>query len=155
MALIIHPTIQNTPNADYHFITRLEEKALEIYIGNEETRKVKEFDYIIEISDENQVYEPLTYKVNAILQLQFDDTRKYNILQEIHKVSDFMYHCNNGKLLIHCGEGVSRSPSILIMYLIHIYKYTYLDAFNIISSKRFIKPNIGFMKQLQKMNIKY
>jgi predicted protein tyrosine phosphatase len=153
MALIIHPTIQNTPKADYHFITKLDEKALEIYIGNEETRKVKEFDYIIEIANEHQLYEPLSYKVNAILQLQFDDTRKYNILQEIHKVVDFMEHCNNGKLLIHCGEGVSRSPSILIMYLIHRYKYTYLDAFSVIYSKRFIKPNVGFMKQLQNMNI--
>ena len=55
-----------------------------------------------------------------------------------------------GRVLIHCYKGVSRSVSILISYLIYLYKWTYDEAFDFVQSKRSIaNPNIGFYLQLK------
>ena len=37
----------------------------------------------------------------------------------------------NGRILIHCYKGVSRSVSVLISYLIYLYKWTYDKAFDL------------------------
>ena len=56
----------------------------------------------------------------------------------------------NGRILIHCYKGVSRSVSVLISYLIYSYKWTYDKAFDFVQSKRPIaNPNIGFYLQLK------
>ena len=56
----------------------------------------------------------------------------------------------NGRVLIHCYKGVSRSVSIVIAYLIYLYKWTYDEAFDFVQSKRSIaNPNIGFYLQLK------
>ena len=56
----------------------------------------------------------------------------------------------NGRILIHCYKGVSRSVSVLISYLIYLYKWTYDKAFDFIQLKRPIaNPNIGFYLQLK------
>ena len=56
---------------------------------------------------------------------------------------------NNGKILIHCLEGVSRSVSICIAYLILKFNYDYFKAFNLIRSKRRVaSPHPKFIAQL-------
>ena len=56
----------------------------------------------------------------------------------------------NGRILIHCYKGVSRSVSVLISYLIYLYEWTYDKAFDFVQSKRPIaNPNIGFYLQLK------
>ena len=55
-----------------------------------------------------------------------------------------------GRVLIHCYKGVSRSVSIVIAYLIYLYKWSYDKAFDFVQSKRSIaNPNIGFYLQLK------
>lgn len=52
-------------------------------------------------------------------------------------------------ILIHCICGVSRSTTILLAYLIKTYKYTPLQALNVVKKKRnIVNPNNNFMKQL-------
>ena len=151
MSLILHPTIRTTEKPNYTFILQLEEK--EIYVGNKESREAEMFDCMIEICNEGCSYDGLSYQIGKILQLKFNDVRTHDILTAKCHVSEFMKNCS-GKLLIHCGEGVSRSPSILIMYLIENHNYNYNDAFNLISSKRYIKPNVGFARQLKQFSDK-
>jgi protein-tyrosine phosphatase len=56
----------------------------------------------------------------------------------------------NGRVLIHCYKGVSRSVSIIISYLIFLHKWTYDEAFDFVQLKRPIaNPNIGFYLQLK------
>ena len=56
----------------------------------------------------------------------------------------------NGRVLIHCYKGVSRSVSVLISYLIYLYNWTYDEAFDFVQLKRPIaNPNIGFYLQLK------
>ena len=69
----------------------------------------------------------------------------FKCINYINKVKE-----NNGRVLIHCYKGVSRSVSIVIAYLIYLYRWTYDEAFDFVQSKRSIaNPNIGFYLQLK------
>lgn len=55
-----------------------------------------------------------------------------------------------GCVLVHCNQGVSRSSSIVIGYLMKTFSYSFSEAYGIVKSKReCIQPNAGFMKQLR------
>ena len=55
-----------------------------------------------------------------------------------------------GRVLVHCIQGISRSVSIVMAYIIFTKKISYDKAFNIVQSKREISsPNFGFSIQLQ------
>ena len=55
-----------------------------------------------------------------------------------------------GRVLVHCIQGISRSVSIVMAYIIFTKKVTYDKAFNLVQSKREISsPNFGFSIQLQ------
>jgi len=57
---------------------------------------------------------------------------------------------NGGKVLVHCSQGISRSATIVIAYLIKIEGYTFEDALEFTKSKRdMVNPNPGFKKQLK------
>lgn len=43
--------------------------------------------------------------------------------------------------LVHCAQGISRSPSVIIYYLKKKFNYTYEQAETLVKSKRKIKPN--------------
>ena len=152
MAIVIHPTAAHGRQPNYDLIFKIKENNLDVYIGNHETRQVK-FDYILEVSNLEENYDSLEYSVKDILKLKFDDSRRYNIIQHALEITNFINSCKDGSLLIHCREGVSRSPSIFILYLIKQYNYTFEKALNLVSQKRKIKPNVGFKRQLRKFSI--
>lgn len=53
-----------------------------------------------------------------------------------------------GNIFIHCHQGVSRSASLVLAYLM-IYKNMSLkQAIQQVASKRYIFPNDGFLEQL-------
>lgn len=69
----------------------------------------------------------------------------YECIQFIEKAKE-----NKGKVLVHCIQGISRSVSIIIAYLIYTQKNNYDIAFNIVQKRRTIaNPNFGFAIQLQ------
>ncbi len=52
--------------------------------------------------------------------------------------------------MIHCNQGISRSVSLVIAYLIYAKKMNYDEAFTFVQDKRSIScPNLGFSIQLQ------
>jgi protein-tyrosine phosphatase len=64
----------------------------------------------------------------------------------IHKARE-----SGGQVLVHCNQGVSRSASIVIAYLMYKDKVSYSQAYMIAAGARpSIKPNYGFEQQLQK-----
>jgi protein-tyrosine phosphatase len=70
---------------------------------------------------------------------------------KIHKYFDICHDFINKheKVLIHCQAGVSRSPTIVISYLMKHKNYSMKDAFDLVKNKRnIIFPNVGFIHQL-------
>lgn len=54
------------------------------------------------------------------------------------------------RVLVHCGEGISRSVSVVAAYLMAQYGWGRDEAVNYIKTKRRVaNPNFGFMSQLQ------
>lgn len=55
----------------------------------------------------------------------------------------------NGRVLVHCQAGVSRSPTIVIAYLMARSQKTLADAFSFVKDRRsIVAPNLNFMGQL-------
>lgn len=54
----------------------------------------------------------------------------------------------DGKILVHCKEGVSRSASLVLAYLVRDQEMQLADAVRLVRSKREIIPNDGFLGQL-------
>ncbi|XP_059084277.1 dual specificity protein phosphatase 16-like [Tigriopus californicus] len=56
----------------------------------------------------------------------------------------------NGRLLIYCRAGMSRSASLCIAYFIKYHRMTLDEAFAYVKERRpIIHPNIGFLRQLR------
>ena len=58
----------------------------------------------------------------------------------------------NGKVLVHCLAGVSRSATIVIAYIMSRHKKPADEALKLVCAKRRIRPNEGFLKQLVKFD---
>lgn len=78
------------------------------------------------------------------------DLPESNILPSIKKCVNIIHANLKENILVHCNAGVSRSPSIIIAYLMIIIKLSYDEAYNTVKRARnCIRPNDGFVKQLR------
>lgn len=103
--------------------------------------------HIINASDvENIAPNDFTY-----YRVKIDDVPTANIQQYFADTSQFIENAlnNGGKVLVHCMAGVSRSPTIIIAYLVQKRHFTHEQATHLLRSQRsIINPNPGFNKQL-------
>ena len=82
--------------------------------------------------------------------IDIDDSRKENISQyfdQFNKIVDnAQFH--NKNVLVHCANSVSRSPTLVLAYLIH-KGLTLKEALNLLKKRdQYTHPNIGFCRQL-------
>jgi protein-tyrosine phosphatase len=76
----------------------------------------------------------------------FDETNNF-----IDKVKE-----QNGKVFVHCQAGISRSPSIVIAYLMKKEKEQYQTVFNEVRAKRpIIDLNFKFGNELYEYGLKF
>jgi predicted protein tyrosine phosphatase len=71
---------------------------------------------------------------------------------DIDSISQYnMQNSNNqNRVLVHCAMGMSRSATMVIMYLMRKYQINYKLAFDIVKTRReIIDPNDGFMAKLK------
>jgi dual specificity MAP kinase phosphatase len=90
-------------------------------------------------------------EVNHMI-ISIDDDERENIYQ--HFIDAIKFIENSEKVYIHCIAGVSRSPSVVIAYLMWKEKLSFNDAYwKVKNRRRWIDPNPGFRKQLKNFEI--
>ena len=72
-----------------------------------------------------------------------------SLITHIDKCIEFINENKDKKIFVHCNAGISRSPAIIIAYLIKALNYSFKDAYNLVKSKRNIKPNEKFIQELK------
>ncbi|EZA55986.1 hypothetical protein DMN91_002669 [Ooceraea biroi] len=78
------------------------------------------------------------------------DLPETNIIPSIKKCIDIIRTRRKENILVHCNAGVSRSPAIVIAYLMTTMKLSYDEAYDKVKEARSsIRPNDGFVKQLR------
>jgi hypothetical protein len=85
--------------------------------------------------------------------LPAEDDAKYDISQHFDASFDFIDDALSKRgtgVIVHCGAGISRAPTILAAYLIRKLKISADDAVGMIQKVRQVaRPNNGFMQQLK------
>lgn len=78
------------------------------------------------------------------------DIMTYKILPHLRPAAEFILkaHQDEGVVYVHCQQGVSRSATVVLAYLMLHHNYPLIEAVYTIREKREIFPNDGFLKQL-------
>ncbi len=83
-----------------------------------------------------------------------DDDETQDISQyffEVHRIISEAV-IKNKNIIVHCAAGISRSPTLVIAYLMIENKWTYEEAYKFVKSRcGTIDPNKGFVKQLKEL----
>jgi dual specificity phosphatase 12 len=66
-----------------------------------------------------------------------------------HETNDEQRGAASEAILIHCDLGISRSPTIIIAYLMRKLDMQQADVLRFVQSKQKIKPSTNFTRQLQ------
>lgn len=85
------------------------------------------------------------------LRVPVKDSRDSNLNEYFDQVADMIEKTRqeDGKSLVHCVAGVSRSVSLILAYLMKYADMNLKQAFNHVRSARpQVRPNTGFFKQL-------
>jgi len=85
------------------------------------------------------------------LHIRLLDTESSDIQSHFENVSRFIDAelQEGGKVLVHCGAGISRSVTVIMAYLISYKNYNLRAAYALIKNKRkIVRPNNGFFRQL-------
>ena len=80
-----------------------------------------------------------------------DDSPEADIAQYFEPCMKFLQEAKTAghRVLVHCKMGMSRSPTIIILWLMETQKMSLREATEYVRKKRpFINPNPGFLQQL-------
>jgi len=83
------------------------------------------------------------------------DSKTYPISQHFEEASHFIdeeIRLRKGRVFVHCAQGISRSATLVIAYLMSKRQMSIQQAIETIRPKRFIAPNEGFTEQLIEYN---
>lgn len=92
------------------------------------------------------------YTFDQILNVCIADSPSVDLYQYLDICTEYINNIitSEQRVVVHCYAGVSRSASIVIAWLIKYKHMSYEQAYRFVVSKRkFIEPNIGFIRQLK------
>lgn len=87
------------------------------------------------------------------LQIPIKDDNQNHIYEFIPEIIEFLDRIDispNNSVLIHCYMGSSRSASVVLLYLIHRFKFSFEHALQLIKAKRpIVNINKNFLEDIQ------
>jgi protein-tyrosine phosphatase len=89
--------------------------------------------------------------------LVIDDDQDERISEHFFKVHSIIKEAliDNKNVVVHCAAGMSRSPTLVIAYLMIENRWGFEETINFVRKKRpIVEPNIGFVKQLKGLEFK-
>ncbi len=104
---------------------------------------------VCRLSEDNNrsIYGPYVLFYN--FEIEDNILYKKEIIEIAREITDIARSTKNN-VLIHCNEGQSRSPAVIIFYLIAMYECSYETAFEFVKAKKpDIKPNSAFVAALK------
>jgi dual specificity MAP kinase phosphatase len=125
-----------------------------LFIGSESNAKNLEelssehIRYIVNVTSHVPLYHSDQFQYYHI---PADDTQKQNLLDYFDQVYTFISNAieNKERVLVHCVAGISRSPAIVISFLMRYAHMNMNDAYELVKTKRsIVSPNLNFMGQL-------
>lgn len=126
------------------------------YIHNNDWIENNKITHILSICSPNKRCNIDNININH-LQLFLEDNADGDIDAIIDRAVEFIKDVedNGGKIYVHCTAGISRSPTIIIAYLLLTKKYKLLDdAYLFVGDRRScMDPNIGFIMWLEDLKI--
>ncbi|XP_052431350.1 uncharacterized protein LOC127972094 isoform X3 [Carassius gibelio] len=140
-----------------------------VFMGNEETAmdrvKLKEMGitHILntaaykeypegKINTKAEYYQEMNITYYGVL---VTDEHRFDISKDLFPASEFIHKVlsnTENKLLVHCIDGVSRSATFFLAYLMIHHEMLLEDAIDHVIDKRWIRPNRDFLKQLITLN---
>ena len=129
-----------------------------IFLGNKhassklELLKSLDIKFIVNVGGGKNLYEG-EFRYHKIT---LDDSCDVSILPYFEGANNFINESlKDGNVLVHCRGGFSRSPTVVIAYLIKFHKKSYDDAFVMVKEKRgCIQPNKKFQEELKLFYVK-
>nr|XP_056704281.1 dual specificity protein phosphatase 26-like [Euleptes europaea] len=85
-----------------------------------------------------------------------EDTPDFNLSVHFHPASEYIHKALSapqGKILVHCILGKSRSATLVLAYLMICHSFSLRDAVEKVLLHRAISPNCGFLKQLRDLDL--
>ncbi|CAF2886389.1 unnamed protein product [Rotaria sp. Silwood2] len=149
--LLTTTTTLNQNDIDNHPMTHIIDG---LYIGSEsnarnlEELSSEQIQCIVNVTSHVPLYHSEQFQY---CHLPADDTQKQNLLEYFDQAYSFIHTAieNNEKVLVHCVAGISRSPAIVIGFLMRYAKMNMNDAYDFVKRKRsIVSPNLNFMGQL-------
>uniref|UniRef100_A0A3Q3WD82 Dual specificity protein phosphatase n=1 Tax=Mola mola TaxID=94237 RepID=A0A3Q3WD82_MOLML len=84
-----------------------------------------------------------------------EDSNSFELSQYFTAAADFIHKAlknKDGRVLVHCIMGVSRSATLVLAYLMLRQRFTLRDALRHVAQKRAIYPNQHFLSLLLKLD---
>ncbi|XP_047206903.1 dual specificity protein phosphatase 13-like [Girardinichthys multiradiatus] len=84
-----------------------------------------------------------------------EDSDHFDLSQYFKSAADFIHKglkSKDGKVLVHCIMGVSRSATLVLAYLMLSHRFSLRDALRHVVKKRAIYPNRNFLTLLLKLD---
>ncbi|XP_015671950.1 dual specificity protein phosphatase 13-like [Protobothrops mucrosquamatus] len=85
-----------------------------------------------------------------------EDSVDFDLSAYFHPASEYIHQAlraPKGKILVHCILGKSRSPALVLAYLMICQNLSLADGLEALLQHRAISPNRGFLKQLQDLDL--
>jgi dual specificity MAP kinase phosphatase len=85
-------------------------------------------------------------------QIQITDCSSSNLYEHFDEALEFLEKPNRGFTLVHCQQGISRSSTICMAYLMKKLRLNFDQSFRHLKNVRpVISPNFGFLGQLKQL----